>query len=466
MKKMKWAIVSGDGLPTSGLLTIFRNVAEMAIKNGTIINDIPTDLGYSWRPDKKHFFPNGSPTSHYPSWMNVNSIKSAWQNDTDHENKLMDIKHKVAKYDSLSNSEIEDVKEDIIAVADFYESYFLNWFEENAIDWVFALNITISDAVPVSLALHRAAKKFWGNKSYGGIIFWDHDLFGSYGIYERKERLYPKVPNTLTPIPQENRYTKWIVASDILANETKNYPTKLIANMIPNILPSIDMLDFNETHSSFLTQHGIPAGSSIILVPVRVFRVKGIEIAINVFHTLLNIYKKKELNTPKLLIFGNMHEDPEYAHELKEQVKDFNLENDVIFLDEVPLKTYRNESNQWCLDEIDLLVICYALSGAILFTPSVENVESVGLGPALAAIAGLPCAVTQYSAFTEFYGDEYHHIKVTPERPTEAAQELFEWMRLHALGDAEIKMLLANNKLFVQSKFPKEPWQNFISKLQ
>jgi hypothetical protein len=85
MRKMKWAIVSGDGLPTSGLLTIFRNVAEMAIKNKTIIDDIPADLGYSWRPDKKHFFPNGCPESHYPVWMKVNSIGSAWQDDTEYE---------------------------------------------------------------------------------------------------------------------------------------------------------------------------------------------------------------------------------------------------------------------------------------------------------------------------------------------------------------------------------------------
>ncbi len=41
MKKMKWAIISGDGLPTSGLLTIFRNVAEMAIKNNISLMKYP-----------------------------------------------------------------------------------------------------------------------------------------------------------------------------------------------------------------------------------------------------------------------------------------------------------------------------------------------------------------------------------------------------------------------------------------
>ncbi|MFW5389620.1 hypothetical protein V1952_22450, partial [Yersinia sp. 2542 StPb PI] len=137
----------------------------------------------------------------------------------------------------------------------------------------------------------------------------------------------------------------------------------------------------------------------------------------------------------------------------------------IIFLDEVPIKTYKDKDNKWHLDEIDLLIICHTLSGAVLFTPNVENVESVGLGPALAAIAGIPCAVTQYTAFTEFYGTEYHHIKVIPEHPRDAAQQLFEWMQLHAAEADEIKTLLANNKKFVQSKFPREPWCKFMHKL-
>ncbi len=44
MKKMKWGIISGDGLPTSGLLTIFRNVAEMEIKNNIITYEIPSQI--------------------------------------------------------------------------------------------------------------------------------------------------------------------------------------------------------------------------------------------------------------------------------------------------------------------------------------------------------------------------------------------------------------------------------------
>jgi glycosyltransferase involved in cell wall biosynthesis len=466
MKKMKWAIVSGDGLPTSGLLTIFRNVVEIAIKNNIIINEIPADLGFSWRPDKKYFFPNGSKKSHYPTWMKVSSIYQYSTCDEIFDTHFTSIRNKVAKYESLTDTEINNVKQEIISITEQYENYFLNWFEDNAVDWVFCLNLTLSDAVPVSMALHNAAEKYWDQKDNGGIIFWDHDLFGSYAIYEHEERLYPKVPNTLTPIPQYNAYTKWIVVSEALANESRSYPTKLTADVIPNILPSIDVSDFKEIHIEFLNQHNIPIGSSIIIVPVRVFRVKGIEISISVFNELFNIYNEKKLCTPKLLIFGSINEDPEYAHDLKEQVNNLNLDDEIIFLDEVPLQTYKDKENRWYLDEIDLLIICHALSGAVLFTPNVANVESVGLGPALAAIAGLPCAVTQYSAFTEFYGIEYNHIKVIPEHPRDAAEQLFEWMRLHAAGEADIKALLASNKLFVQSKFPKDPWNKFIHQLQ
>ncbi|CNH30325.1 Uncharacterised protein [Yersinia massiliensis] len=466
MKKMKWAVISGDGLPTSGLLTIFRNVVEIAMKKNTIVNEIPADLGFSWRPDKKYFFPAGSQKSHYPTWMKVSTIQRPSACNDIYADKLLNIRHQVAQYDSLTSTEVNEIEAEIASIADEYETYFIHWFEQNAIDWVFCLNLTLSDATPVTLALHRAAKKYWGNKECGGVIFWDHDLFGSYAIYENEDRLYPQLPNSLTPIPQDSPYTQWIVASEALADECKDYPTKIKPLVIPNILPEIEHPDFRERHAAFLSQHHIPTGSTVILVPVRVFRVKGIEISISVFNELLNIYSEKSLCKPKLLIFGNMNEDPEYASELMEQVEFLKLHDDLIFLDEVPLQTYQDEENKWHLDEIDLLIICHALSGAVLFTPNVDNVESVGLGPALAAIAGVPCAVTPYSAFTEFYGHEYHHIKVLQDHPRDAAQQLFESMHCHASGDENLKTLLANNKLLVQKRFPQTPWEKFISRLQ
>ncbi|MFW5389592.1 hypothetical protein V1952_22305, partial [Yersinia sp. 2542 StPb PI] len=200
---------------------------------------------------------------------------------SDHGHCFTHIRKRVAKYKSLTGEEIKQINQDINSIAKIYEDYFLSWFEDNNVDWVFCLNITLSDAVPVSLALHNAARKYWAKKDNGGIIFWDHDLFGSYAIYEHEERLYPEKPNILTPIPQDNTYTKWIVASEALAKESRDYPTELVPDVIPNILPSIDVSAFSKIHIDFLNQYNIAIDSSIVIVPVRVFRVKGIEISIS-----------------------------------------------------------------------------------------------------------------------------------------------------------------------------------------
>ena len=61
-----------------------------------------------------------------------------------------------------------------------YEEYFSDWFEHHGVDWVCAVNMTLSDAVPVTLALHRAAQRRWSAGRPGGVLFWDHDLYGSY----------------------------------------------------------------------------------------------------------------------------------------------------------------------------------------------------------------------------------------------------------------------------------------------
>jgi hypothetical protein len=64
-------------------------------------------------------------------------------------------------------------------------------------------------------------------------------------------------------------------------------------------------------------------------------------------------------------------------------------------------------------------MIARATHGGLVFTPTVKDVESVGLGPALAARARIPCAVTEYNAYRELYGSSYNYTSVDPndERP-------------------------------------------------
>src|SRR5262249_56871 len=68
---VKVVLISGDGLPVSGLLTMFRNVLELGWAMGIIEGEVPADLGYSWRPDKKRFFPYGPALDQSPPWLKV-----------------------------------------------------------------------------------------------------------------------------------------------------------------------------------------------------------------------------------------------------------------------------------------------------------------------------------------------------------------------------------------------------------
>ena len=107
---------------------------------------------------------------------------------------------------------------------------------------------------------------------------------------------------------------------------------------------------------------------------------------------------------PYLLIFGSLDEDPEYADELVALRNELDTEEHVRFLDGVPLETLREDNGDWQLDEIDLLRLARATNGGVVFTPSVSDFETVGLGPGLAAAAEIPAVSTRYNAFDEVYG--------------------------------------------------------------
>jgi hypothetical protein len=68
---MRVGVICGDGLPVSGLLTIFRNLIDLGQSMGMLEFPVPADLGFSWRPDKRAGFPGGCGLSEYPPWLRV-----------------------------------------------------------------------------------------------------------------------------------------------------------------------------------------------------------------------------------------------------------------------------------------------------------------------------------------------------------------------------------------------------------
>ena len=152
---------------------------------------------------------------------------------------LTDIRRSVADADVLETDERENLADRVEALAGPYEKYFTQWLEQHEIDWVCAVNMTLSDAVPVTLGLHRAAAQRWTAGRPGGVLFWDHDLFGSCSVFEEGARLYPPRPNQFTPVPGSHPCHRWAVVSQGLAEEVSKYPTALEASLLPNVLPTV-----------------------------------------------------------------------------------------------------------------------------------------------------------------------------------------------------------------------------------
>lgn len=460
---MKLALVCGDGLPVSGLLTVFRNVIGLLPKPSVLELPIPADLGYSWRPDKPGFFPSGADSLIYPDWLAISRAVPIEQ--AGFADELTAIRQQVASAHGLSQSGQDELRRHVARLAEPYRRYFSQWLDEHHVDWVCAINMTLSDAVPVTLGLHQAVAERWNARRRGGILFWDHDLFASYSVHHRGVRIYPEHPNEFTPLPGSHPAHRWAVVSDQLAREAADYPTTLRPMVVSNVLPAVPNQGLVERHYEFLAQLGIEPSRPIVLAPVRVFPVKGVEISIALLASLGRASLRRGEPMPYLIVFGSLREDPEYAQEVIAVANAEGVRADVRFLNGVPLGSHQDPTGRWHLDEVDLLSIAKATGGAVFFTPNRPDVESVGLGPALATIANLPCAVTSFNAFAEIYGADFRCVHVEPSELSGAGEEMLDWIIGCRVGAERFLEAMAFNRSRVMIRFPTRPWHELLREL-
>jgi hypothetical protein len=258
------------------------------------------------------------------------------------------------------------------------------------------------------------------------------------------------------------------VISDALASEASTYPTTLNAQVVPNVLPHIKTAGLSLRHRQFAARLELDLRRPILINPVRVFRVKGVHLALHFLAELKVVAERESLQIPYLLVFGALGEDPDYAEEVLKLCHQLDLSADARFLDGVPLTSYLDPSTGWHLDEIDLLQLSSFSCGGVVFTPGVPDVETIGLGPALAAVAGLPCALTEYNAFRPVYGHSFACTKMGTSIASihEAANEFMSVLQsFRRQDDSTVKMIRENQRI-VEQIFPSEPWINLWSELK
>jgi glycosyltransferase involved in cell wall biosynthesis len=466
---VKIGLISGDGLPVSGLLTVFRNVFQLGRSMGLFDDVVVADLGYSWRSDKALFFPNGPMGYQYPSWLRPTINDSiAGSNVAMLSAELEDIRRCVTTFEELDQPKRWSTADRIEELRKLYFDHFSSWLERHEPDWVFAMNLTLPHAVSVTSALYMAADRHFSGRP-GGLVVWDHDLCGSNGRWDAAvdRRFYPSVPNDVTPLPPEAPHIRWIVVSQALAREAESYDTtarpQVLANLLPSVPPGIE-----QQHHRFARQLGLNPELPILLCPVRIYRVKGVSQALRFHAEVVNECLGRSLPLPYLLVFGSLDEDPEYADELIGLRDELGTEDYVRFLGGVPLETMREDNGDWRLDEVDLLRLARATNGGVVFTPSVSDFETVGLGPGLAAAAEVPAVSTRYNAFDEVYGTA--GVACTTFEPdgtgmTKAVTEFVDVLARFARHDAELIAELKRNRQAVEALFPTEPWRALLASM-
>ncbi|MFV0131547.1 hypothetical protein ACLGI4_28220 [Streptomyces sp. HMX112] len=430
---------------------------------------MPAELGYSWRPDKPAFFPYGPKNPASSALLEPTDLAAPDLGDPVRAAaEWTAIRRSVACADELDPAGRVLLRQRIDRVAVRYHDYFLDWMRRTRVDWTVAVNMTLSDAVPVTKALHSAAREHYLETGSGGVLFWDHDLFASCAVHDDDgARMYPDRPNEFTPLPEIRPGVRWAVVSEGLAEETTGYPVPQQPRVVPNILPRVPRGPLEPRHERFLRDQRLDPARPVLLNPVRVFRVKGVELALELLAAARSAGADHGRPAPYLLVFGSLAEDPGYAEEVLSTARRLDLLPDVRFLDGVPLSSVRDAAGSWQLDEVDLLRIAAATGGGVVFTPNTEDVETVGLGPALAAVAGLPCATTSYTAFAPVYGPDFSVIHVDPCETgmRRAGDELVAAMHANRAGDSRMADLLHRNRGIVDRRFPVDPWAALLSDL-
>src|SRR5260370_24185605 len=188
--------------------------------------------------------------------------------------------------------------------------------------------MTPPDCVSATLGFQPSVKSYFARCGRGGVLYWDHDLFGSYGVRladSSRTRIYPLRPNEMTPLPRSNPHVAWTVPTEALRNEAAEYMTDIEPIVVPYVLPEPRQGAVGGRIDKFSEQQQLEPNCPVILNPVRIFRVKGVETSIALLCGCRDAAVRRGDPVPDLLVVGRPAEEPDYASELQQMANSSDL---------------------------------------------------------------------------------------------------------------------------------------------
>ena len=248
--------------------------------------------------------------------------------------------------------------------------------------------------MPFNLTATEAFRNFIEQHPDKHFYIWTHDI--AWIMDDHKNYVYERKPWSImkTAIPN----VTYIAISDLRRrqmSEVFNLPKKKIL-VVPNTIKYQDFFKFDVSTSKIISEIQPFQRYPIILLPARLIPRKNLERGLGIIQSLLGHF-------PNLLalitgIPDDMNFDSEnYAKELKKSVEDNNLNDHVLFLDDLfnRLNISREKNSSVVRD-------LYFISHLILI---VSKDEGFGLPVLEAGISRIPIAVSQLSIFREVARD-------------------------------------------------------------
>ena len=275
--------------------------------------------------------------------------------------------------------------------------------------------LTMRYNLPLTYAIHEIAEKHDTE-----VVSWNHDCLFFYnnldktfnhGIYEI--------------LRQFNNQITYVAVSESRKDDfEKLYGQDDCVTVIPNGIDPKSFYELDDSSVKIIDERNLLQADFIMVQPSRLHPRKNIEFSIKVTAELI----KKGLDAI-LIVTGafDPHEEGtrRYYNNLKQMIKDFNVENNVIILAEYPLNS-GEVINSNRLNIRDLYLI-----SDILFLPSFH--EGFGIPLLEAGMIKLPVVCSDIPPFRKIGGDNVTYFQLE-EKPEDVAEKIIEFLKASSTG--------------------------------
>jgi glycosyltransferase involved in cell wall biosynthesis len=283
-----------------------------------------------------------------------------------------------------------------------------------------------------------AFKKYVLNHEEKRVISWihDHKYIGFDKVRIKDFSLPPDVNNLLTEKIDDVQYVAISNSLKNLVSKVTNLKSEEIT-VIPNGINIKEFLEIDDSVFEIFEKNNLMKRFPVILSPVNIIERKNIEFSLDILFHLKKVYPNLAfVITGKI---SHHKEGEKYLEMLNKKIDQYNLKNNVIFLNEsIKRSLHKSEIHDF-----------YSLCDIIFYFSKSEN---FGLPLLEATLTKTPIFLSDLLVFREVGGENFSYIDYENTPPDDVAKKIVDF--------------LENNKLISMNRVVKENYDltNLIKK--